>query len=374
MDQNITPINQPSKNVSWAKIIWSIVTVLLFVLQPLYLQYFPPQCVFFICGPSVYITAIIDFVWILSGLLIFVPQFKSGGVVKFKNGRIILFLVLSILLIRFAVPVLNYPYGLYKYFTRPQIFITAPSQGSTLEAGKEYELKWYTKYIPSDATLLISYGWSYDDANNNSGVYTVENFGMTANSGTYKFTFDPEKIKSRKYNLEISLSTYKGGNSIQVGIPSDVYSRLPIIVVNSNDKNIIARENDGWIKSSLLEFKKVANEELERARWKSVAALCKNNAINTEIGSLKIIADDLVKRKIGSYDQASAGIKCLSNETSFALSIEPNQIQKGVSSMCVNSYDVEVTTQGVAFTSQEGVKSGTPTFYKTPDQIVAVCR
>ncbi|MSR71275.1 MAG: hypothetical protein EXS50_01200 [Candidatus Taylorbacteria bacterium] len=234
--QNITPINQPLKSVKWAKIIWPIVTILLFILQPLYLQYFLPQCVSFICGPSLYIISIIDIVWILSGLLIFVPQFKSGGIVKFRSGRIILILVISVLLIRFAIPILNTPYGLYKHVTRPQIFITAPVQDSTLEAGKEYELKWDAKYIPSDATLLISYGWSFDDANNISGVYTVENFGTTVNSGTYKFTFDPKKIKSRKYNLEISLLHNYGGNSIQVGIPSDVYSRLPIVVVNSNDK------------------------------------------------------------------------------------------------------------------------------------------
>ena len=360
--QNTTPVNQPPRGVSWAKIIWPIVTILLFILQPLYLQYFLPQCVFFICGPSLYIISIIDFVWILSGLLIFVPQFESGGIVKFRNGRIILILVISVLLIRFAIPILNTPYGLYKHVTRPQIFITAPVQDSTLEAEKEYELKWDTKYIPSDATLLISYGWSFDDANNLSGVYTVENLGTTINSGTYKFTFDPEKIKSRKYNLEISLSQYKGSGSIQVGIPSDVYSRLPIIVVNSNDKNIIARENKESLKYLLGDLKeKIYEEYVYNKENHFFSTLCKNGVVNENIQNFKPIIANLIKEKTGSNDQISAGIKCLSNEISFGLSITLNSPESDKSSICVSNSSGH--SQGSTNIEAE-ISTGVPTIYQ----------
>ena len=91
--------------------------------------------------------------------------------------------------------------------------------------------------------------------------------------------------------------------------------------------------------------------------------ICKNNVINTEMGDLKIIADDLVKGKIGSADQVSAGIKCLSNDTSFALSIQPNEGQKYAGPMCVHSYDIEVTSGNLTTTSQENIRFSIPVYH-----------
>ena len=88
-------------------------------------------------------------------------------------------------------------------------------------------------------------------------------------------------------------------------------------------KNIIARENKNSLKCLLGDLKEKIYEEYvyNKVNSFSFAALCKNDVINENIQRFKPVIADMIKEKTGSNDQISAGVKCISNEISFGLSI-----------------------------------------------------
>ena len=203
---------------TWVKIfIWLAATILVFILQPLYLEHFPLNCLFICIRPDLLLLAGVDLIWILTGFFLFIPRFTS----KIANIiRLVLILILAVVLIA-VVPfsrIINYPFALYKYYTRPQIFILEMRADDATATGRQYELLWNSKNIPTTESLTVFYQELLPLVDGHQSAYE-DVLGVTQNTGEYKFSFDPTD-KNGQYLVGIGTPNY-------MNIPLDYdFSRL----------------------------------------------------------------------------------------------------------------------------------------------------
>lgn len=251
----------------------------------------------------------------------------------------------------------------------PQIIILEPKQNAILEYGQSYSLRirWATKHISSSEDVQIYYTFNQLEGSGENGLTQPGETGYTTpvkNTGDTMLTLSPDIIKDPgNYLIGVQYEKFSHYNQMGLPIYDTFREEVPVKIAGTLSEDVVATRKNRLLKSLLMDFKGYAY--IEHDKSKNVSLLCKNGEINTEISTLRVIADNIIKKSIGSFDQTSAGIKCLSDRDSFALSVKLNQTEKETGSICASmsvspetilghyvSYKID-TVKGVAFNQKE---------------------
>ena len=310
-----------------------VTAALVFIVQPVFRTLYHPETCGIICFPPVQ-NILVGFL-ILVGLPLsiwfLIPDFSKK---TYQILKVIFVVGTFSVLLPLTSTIGEYPYSIYRNYTRPTITVLAPSQGETLETGKSYEVRWKTANINPNELIqvLVSYNLS------GGAGWSVDTLGPTANTGSFNITLDPKVVKSGPVSV---ILTYPA-DMPWGGVPEDIHqnprgalTQIALRAENPETSQLIIQNNNDQLRSKLLAFKRAALEEANKTN--SYEAVCASKLINTNTVGMKSIADDIVRMKVGATDQVSAGINCISNNVSYGVQVPLNQVgTNAVSTICIS--------------------------------------